>query len=257
MLHFLSTVRHSMLSCRRGRPIPQDFTRALSLHNLTVSSLIPHLQPPVSPSLSQPRLEIATEGEPLQPTLLPFLGPTLSGAIEKDQSPYIPSHFPAFPSKHTYKATPEFTERENDPRAVRERATEEGRLGEEALRRLIGAGKSGEDRHSGLSHGKGLAGSQQKRDEIWLKTLMAVSQEENPPNVDLEIGIGGHERARSSGKHGPESTSEKLELGTVVNWEKAYWRVGAVGHDPKLRRNSISAEKADVVMKDGGPVVAP
>jgi hypothetical protein len=78
-----------------------------------------------------------------------------------------------------------------------------------------------------------------------------------PPNVDLEIGIGGHERARSSGKHGPESTSEKLELGTVVNWEKAYWRVGAVGHDPKLRRNSISAEKADVVMKDGGPVVAP
>ncbi|KAI9881625.1 MAG: hypothetical protein M1830_000190 [Pleopsidium flavum] len=257
MLHFLSTVRQSMVSCRRAQPIPQDFTRALSLHNLTVSSLIPHLQPPVSPSLSQQQLEISTEGVPLQPPLLPFLGPALSGAIEKGQSPYIPSHFPAFPSKHTYKATAEFTEREKDPRAVRERATEEGRLGEEALRKLIGAGKSGEGRHIGLGSGKSLSGSRLKGEEMWLKTLMAVSQNQKSPNNHLDIDVGGHEGAPPSEKHGSEPCAEKLELGTVVNWEKAYWRVGAVGRELGLRRKSKATGNADVLMKDGGPVMAP
>lgn len=253
MVHFLSAVRQSMLSCRRRQPIPQDFTRALTVHNLTVSSLIPHLQPPVSPSLSQIPLEIATGDVPSQPSLLTFLGPTLNGAVEKAQNSFIPSHFPAFPSKHTYKATAEFTEREKDPRAVRERATEEGRLGEEALRRLIGAQKSGETRHGGVGQRKSLGRSRQKMEEMWMKTMLAVSQQDSTLKAGSGNEIFGHEGAPPLGYDSSDSVSEKLELGAVVNWEMAYWRVGATGLNTGLRNRNTAAE---VLMKDGGPVGA-
>ncbi|KAJ6157830.1 hypothetical protein N7470_005422 [Penicillium chermesinum] len=57
---------------------------------------------------------------------------------ETDRS-YVPKNFPDFPSKHTYSATPVFTERDNDPRKIREQAADDGRHGEEALRRLASA----------------------------------------------------------------------------------------------------------------------
>ena len=256
MLHFLSSVRQSMLSCRRRQPIPQDFSRALSQHNLTVSALTPHLQPPVSPSLSQVCLEPVTEAEPPHPDLLPFLGPALSGAVEKQQAPYIPSHFPGFPSKHTYKATPEFVEREEDPRTVRERATEEGRLGEEALRRLIGAGKAGDNRHNSFIRRKGSGGPRQKMEEMWLQTMMATSQDEGVRDGDIGIDGGGQGGEHTAKEHGPRAASDNLELGAIVNWEKTYWRVGAVGYNSRSRVKDPTAKKADVLMNDGAMIMA-
>lgn len=240
-----------MLSCRRRQPIPQDFTYALSKHNLTVSSLLPHLQPPVPPSLSQIWLEPANEAAPPPPDFLPFLGPALSGATEKEQSSYIPSHFPAFPSKHTYKATPEFTEREKDPRAVRERATEEGRLGEEALRRLIGAGKAGGNRHNSLLRGKGAGGPRQKLEDMWMRTMQAVSEQEERRENGLEIDARHQAGEATSERPGVRNALEKLELGAVVNWEKTYWRADAAGHNSGSRRKHNIANKDDVLMKDG------
>ena len=255
MLHFLSSVRQSMLSCRRRQPLPQDFLHALSQHNLTVSSLIPHLQPPVPPSLSQIWLESASEAEPPLPDVLPFLGPELSGALEKEQSPYIPSHFPAFPSKHTYKATPEFTEREKNPRAVRERAIEEGRLGAEALRRLMGAGKTGDNRYNPL-RGKGQGGPGQKLEDMWLRTMQAVSEQEEGSADDLGIHAGLHAGEVTLDRHGPRSALEKQELGALVNCEKAYWRVGAADHNSRSRCKNEIAKKDDLLMKDGAPVAS-
>ncbi len=256
MLHFASSVRQSMLSCRRRQPIPQDFTYALSQHKLTVSSLLPHLQPPVPPSLSQIWLEPEIEAAPPPPDVLAFLGPALSGASDKEQRPYIPSHFPAFPSKHTYKATPEFTEREIDPRAVRERATEEGRLGEEALRRLIGAGKAGENQHNSRLRGKGVGGPRQKLDDMWLRTMQAVSEEEERRDNGLDIDAGHRASEPSSERHGPRKASEKPELGALVNWEKTYWRVDAAINESGSRRKTASAHKEDMLMKDGPTATA-
>lgn len=251
MLHFLSTVRQSMLSCRRRQPIPQDFTYALSQNNLTVSSLIAHLQPPVPPSPSQIWLESANEAEAPHPDVLPFLGPALSGASDKDRTPYIPSHFPAFPSKHTYKSTPEFTEREQDPRAVRERATEEGRLGEEALRRLIGAGKVGIDRRNVLLRGKGVDEPRQKLENMWMRTMLAVSEQEERQENSLGLDAGHQAGQTTSDRHGPRDGLEKLEVGALVNWEKTYWRVDAAGHNSRSRRRNDTAKKDKASLKDG------
>ncbi|KAK9372926.1 transcription factor TFIID complex subunit 8 C-term-domain-containing protein [Lipomyces chichibuensis] len=56
---------------------------------------------------------------------------------------YIPGWMPPLPADHTYRSTPIFANRTTSPRDVRERILEEGRVVEEALRKL-GSGNAGE-----------------------------------------------------------------------------------------------------------------
>ncbi|OBT39937.1 hypothetical protein VE00_09454 [Pseudogymnoascus sp. WSF 3629] len=89
----------------------------------------------------------------------------LSGAVDKLTKPFIPKKFPAFPSKHTYKATEVMPDRETDPRKIREKATEASRHGEEALRRLVGVGKVGDQKGVRKSLLKNPA--KKHRHELW------------------------------------------------------------------------------------------
>ncbi|CAN6647439.1 hypothetical protein TRVA0_022S01332 [Trichomonascus vanleenenianus] len=50
----------------------------------------------------------------------------------------VPSWMPEFPPDHTFMATPQYASRITDPRQLREKVVEEGRLAEAALRRLTG-----------------------------------------------------------------------------------------------------------------------
>lgn len=139
MLHFASLVCQTMGACRRTQPIPQDFEHALRRSFITTDSLRPHLKPikssiPMSIPLETPRDdELSDYSDPL------IIHPSLSGAEERAQAKHIPPHFPQFPSLHTYRHTPVYPERELDVRKIRERATEDGRHGEEALRKLVRA----------------------------------------------------------------------------------------------------------------------
>ncbi|CDK24931.1 unnamed protein product [Kuraishia capsulata CBS 1993] len=51
---------------------------------------------------------------------------------------YIPKYLPELPPVHTYKATPQYTKTVTDPRVLREKLVEEGRLGEKALQHIVG-----------------------------------------------------------------------------------------------------------------------
>ncbi|KFZ02419.1 hypothetical protein V501_09568 [Pseudogymnoascus sp. VKM F-4519 (FW-2642)] len=162
---FLSYVTESMLSCRRAQPIPLDYEYALRRHGLTDSLLRPHLKPPVSRSKTQLVFE-AQEPEIQDVQVIPeLLGQELSGAVDKLTKPFIPKQFPAFPSKHTYKATEVMPDRETDPRKIREKATEASRHGEEALRRLVGVGKVGDQKGVRKSLLKNPA--KKHRHELW------------------------------------------------------------------------------------------
>lgn len=230
MTHFLAEVRQSMLSSRRIQAIPQDFLQSLHTHQLSLSSLIPHLDPPVSSSRSQFSLDEKEEQHELS-----FSGPPLIGISDAQSRPYIPQHFPAFPSTHTYKVTPEISERERDPRKIRELAMEEGRVGEEALRRFLCAGS---DRiYAAVSKTAPVSKSiRSRRDELWKETMLATAQESN-----IEPQTGHDHQASGDKLKGREFGNRavgKGHLSSAVNADRRYWRRSAATQPLRSGQNT-------------------
>lgn len=128
-----------MQAARRTAPIAPDFEAAIDTSKL----------PPPSRLIDE-LLTYRTKPQ-INPRLLPTPPPDdpYHNVVElppsfrehQTQERYIPSSLPKLPSPHTYKATPVYPQQETDPRRIRELATEEGKLGEQALRKLAGAVK--------------------------------------------------------------------------------------------------------------------
>lgn len=197
-----------MVSARRTAPIPTDFESAIKRLDLPWpdDQLEPFVTEPTSnpPLLPTPPPEDVFHREHQLPTAI--LGPGLDGRRDKNKDRYIPSHLPAFPSQHTYKDTPVFPDREVDPRRIRELATEEGKLGEEALRRLAGAVKV-EATVSPLA-------------KVKESEAVATKRVRRGPEESMESMFEATMRELLN----DESTSSenKFELGPIVNCEKRY-----------------------------------
>lgn len=221
MLHFLGDVRQFMLSSRRVQPIPADFLQSLHTHQLLLASLLPHLNPPVSAEKSQVTLPFESAA-PTEKEQQISLASSFNGGEEYESRPYIPDHFPTFPSQHTYKATPWLPSMQKDPRKVRELASEEARLGEAALRRLMGA-KSDMNTSYSLQSGKGEKSMRKKRDDVWKEAMQAVTP---VPNDGLEIGdkMHGLEEHKQDSRSREVATGSSVFLSTSVNAGKQYWR---------------------------------
>ncbi|KAI9699829.1 MAG: hypothetical protein M1836_002864 [Candelina mexicana] len=248
--HFLDSVTRSMLSCRRSYPIPQDFTFALAMQNLTVSSLIPHLQLKVPPDISQPSLPTPPPEEALERPLSPILGTALSGSHDKQQRRYIPIQFPSFPSRHTYKHTAEWTHREEDPRRIREKATEEGRMGEEALRRLASTKAAQNSQQAVAGVREGSSGQKRKeRGAMWENMIEAVRQQKSKPilpNGDADRGLDDPVSDKLDGLDvRTRHRVSKADLRVLVNYERPYWRKDAQSERPKLRQAASLANGLD------------
>ena len=217
MAHFLADVRRSMLSSRRTQVIPQDFLQSLHRHQLSLRSLIPHLDPPVPPLNSQVTLII----EPAiveEQDQLAFSGPPLMGISDPQPISYIPQHFPAFPSKHTYKATPDIAQREENPRKIRELAIEEGRLGEEALRRFLGTGS---ERLSDAKTRPAAKTIRSERDRLWKETMLVMAQQ---PDTEVQISDKQFPGNKLKQQGFGSTSAEKGRLSSAVNAESRYWR---------------------------------
>lgn len=220
MHRFAAHVRQSMLSCRRTQPTAQDFLQALHKHQLSLKALLPHLEPPVP----RRRARIVLPYEPVEEEEQydhHFIGVTLDDTPTKQDLSSMPSHLPPLPSKHTYKATAEYPEREEDPRKIRERATEEGRLGEEALRRLVSAKLT--DRLSSSRAGHGVKSMRTKRDELWKGAMDATSAQnlsEHPQHDEsMQLDVSQHAAGLSKQlgfNHG--------RVSSAVNADKKFWR---------------------------------
>jgi hypothetical protein len=143
ILNFLSKVRRSMLSARRTCPIATDFEAAF----VDVNVLRPDDQlgpyktkPDINPSLyPTPPPEDDFHNLVTLPTS--FLGLELEDGGKLKKFAHAIKGLPELPSAHTFRDTPVFPERESDTRKIRELATHEGKLGEQALRKLAGAMK--------------------------------------------------------------------------------------------------------------------
>ena len=226
MAHFLTSVRNSMLSCRRTQTIPQDFLYALDAHQLTLRSLLPHLDPPVPPEKTQPPLiaQPVRDNETQDHTRL--LTNLLNDTTQQNPSvPQVPAHFPNLPSKHTYQFEEIYTSRETDPKKVRERATEDGRLGEGALRKLVNAHTSESFTPLSRPQSRKLP-LQDQTCALWKATMEAILNIEredsrsrvtelDPGSMDIDIADFDH----------PNITSY---FGAPVNADRRYWRKGGV-----------------------------
>lgn len=203
-----------MQASRRAQPVPHDFVHALSQFGITSSSLDPHLQISIPFSVTQPPLFPPSKNTAdVESEFAAGLDSSEEGAIRK---PYIPKHFPNFPSQHAYKDTPTYTQRETDATKIREHATQEGILAEQALRKLMAASKAGA-RANRTRKGSADAYMQQTED-IWQETLAALAESDRNFNDSGVFGLDGvMELAKL-----PED-----QLGAIVNYDRAYWRQGA------------------------------
>ncbi|KAL8988239.1 MAG: hypothetical protein Q9169_008588, partial [Polycauliona sp. 2 TL-2023] len=117
--------------------------------------------------------------------------------------------------------TDEYPVREEDPRKIRERAAEEGRLAEEALRRLISAKSS--DRPPTLRGGRRGKSMREQRDDLWKETMQAANalptshESRDADTMDLknattEVGLPDRPIVDAG------------RISSAVNAEKKYWR---------------------------------
>ena len=209
-----------MLHCRRTQLIPHDFLQSLHEHGLSLRALLPHLDPPVNPTKSQYSLSFESQSaeQQQQVSAVNFF---LNNNSQAGTRSYIPKDFPAFPSEHTYKATPDVPVRAHDPRQVRERATEEGRLGEAALRRLVSSGAD-ESLTASAQNPRAEKSMRAKRDRAWKEAMEAV---------DAKPDLGeATSPSLQNWQHNTKEARDGLPLrsrayvSTEVNADKKYWR---------------------------------
>ncbi|RAH63663.1 hypothetical protein BO85DRAFT_455624 [Aspergillus piperis CBS 112811] len=243
LLRFASYVRQAMLSSRRIQPIPQDFEYALKRQSVPVSDLLPHVkrQPNIEPI---PTLLPSPPPEEDSFKTLPSLGPQLSGEDDRAHNAHIPKHFPDFPSKHTYRHTPVFTEREQDPRVIRERATEDGRHGEEALRKLARAAFKDNNSGSSVRDKKQWGRRAESMDGMFEKTVRALAKKIQKPGtgpdsagpMEIDSGAGADKASRSK-------LALNIELPPIINCERDLWRRAPTSGSRRTEENKLSSAK--------------
>lgn len=222
MLKLLSKVRLSMVAARRTAPIATDFETAIRvLHiprpddQLEPYKTEPFINPPLLPT--PPPEDAFHNIVELAPS---FLGPELGGHGELHRFAFNTGALPELPSAHTFKYTPVYPYREADTRKIRELATQEGKLGEQALRKLAGAVRLD------AAHSLDLEGSRPKsapRQRKRWKNTVSVSEEavfEETLRDLLAKEPGG------------------FELGPIVTCEKAY----RMPDDRQLKRRAPADE---------------
>jgi hypothetical protein len=237
-------------AARRSHPVPKDFEQGLARFNLNTSRLDPHRKPPIPRRKRLPKWEPLETGDPLDRDL-PVLGDELDGAPDKAAKAYIPSSFPAFPSVHTYKYTPESVDAvtvfddwgafgtdapsqtldgsqtsqkpqrllapdeipRGDPKKMREAAAKEAKAGEGALRRLMRASKIAKQKEVWASAQRHPA--RRERHNLW-EAAMRELLDEDTRSKGKEIG--------PAGMHGDKGRFEIADHSMLVNWEKSYGR---------------------------------
>ncbi|KAL7781491.1 hypothetical protein V8C37DRAFT_398181 [Trichoderma ceciliae] len=136
----IEEIKRLAVSSRREAPVPSDFETMLKHHNLSLSSLKPHIKNRLC-NQDMPNRNIGVIAIDDTFNSLPLLGTELSGQPDKESKLYIPSSFPGFPSTHTFRFTPQDNKRARDSKQIREDAAKSAQLGEDALRRLVRASK--------------------------------------------------------------------------------------------------------------------
>jgi len=221
-----------MLAARRTTPTAPDFDTAIE------ALAIPRPDDQLEPYETKP---------PINPPLLPtpppedefhnivelpsaFLGPELDGQGALNKFAFNTGGLPELPSAHTFKHTPVYPHREADTRKIRELATQEGKLGEQALRKLAGAVK--------------LDTAHSLDSETLRRKSMARPRRRWKNTVNISEEAVFEETLRDLLAKEPEG----FELGPIVTCEKAY----RMPDDVQVKRWAPTDDAASTVRVKAG-----
>lgn len=229
MHRFSSTVSKSMIASRRKQPEPIDFSKAMASFGHVPSTLAQDLKAEIPVNIAQaPILPSSEPDEALDISKAQeLLSRDLGGATEKRKQAWIPSHMPDFPSQHTYKDTPIVEEHEKDARKVREQATKEGMLAEQALRRLMLARQKGTKALRRSREQQGISKSQDEDDAIFQDALNAIMAQERPNGRDPGALDDFQTDGIIDGPAKDNMGATDVDFGAIVNYDKSNWRKGA------------------------------
>jgi Transcription factor TFIID complex subunit 8 C-term len=204
-----------MLAARRTAPIATDFESAFQAAQVPTPE--DQLPPRIRRKLSSPPSLLPTPppDDFFNTHELPesILGANLNPKQEKRRDPHIPSSFPAFPSQHTFRDTPVLPPRERDPRRIRELATEEGRLGEQALRKLAGAAKGEVKLDLSIEAVDVPVDAQRAIRRKKVETMEGMFEETMKELAKTGKGIGMRDATQTPG----------FEMAPIVNSERKFW----------------------------------
>lgn len=225
MLHFLKHARTSMQGSRRATPTPLDFAFALAQMptSSTASLLKPQLDIKFPEDISFPSISEPAPAPPAAPDFSALLEPL----IDRAQPSYIPKHFPARPPNHAWRHTDVYPQREKDPKKMREQATQEGMLAEQALRKLAAAAKTSamnaEKRRNSVLSGEGKArgpAKHKRRVRVHEDTFADVLKEIGGLDEAADLGLDGKAEANENGM------DLGMPEGIAVNHDMGHWRKG-------------------------------
>lgn len=117
---------------------------------------------------------------------------------------------------------------------IRERATEEGRLGEEALRKLTAAAKDNI-----------LPSTGHREKKLWAR------ESENMESM-FDKAVKGLAKKAASKKGGGDDSNDtepepkKPDLGPIVNYEKVYWRKDPAAEARRTEKKPTASDSKDV-----------
>jgi Transcription factor TFIID complex subunit 8 C-term len=161
-------------------------------------------------------------------------GPGLNGREEKRRDRHVPSTFPAFPSQHTFRDTAVLPPRERDPRRVRELATEEGRLGEQALRKLAGAVR-----------GEGKLDLSVEADDAPVDAQRGRRRQKAESMEGMfEATMKELAKAEKGNEFGGATAAPDFEMAPIVNSERKFWMPDTSRRRPPRIDPSHSTAKA-------------
>ncbi|EME82958.1 uncharacterized protein MYCFIDRAFT_211209 [Pseudocercospora fijiensis CIRAD86] len=221
MLQFLKQARTSMHANRRTRPTALDFASALAQTPIThtASLLEPQLDLELPEDISYPSIPEPDHAPPQAPDFSTLLQPL----IEQKPPTWIPNHFPALPPQHAWKQTPVFPAREKDARQMRKKATEEGMLAEQALRKLAAAAKTSamhaEKRRSSVLSGEGRAREPARSHKQGTKV-----HEDTFGDVLREVGGVEDAMELDGATNVRDGMDQGMPEGVMVNHDLVHWR---------------------------------
>jgi hypothetical protein len=224
-----------MLAARRTAPIATDFETAIHAIDFPRpdDQLLPYrTKPDINPPLlpTPPPEDVFHESIKLSPS---FFGPELTPQNRLARFSLNTSALPPLPSAHTYKDTAVYPHRETDARKIRELATEEGKLGEQALRKLAGAVK--------LDATHPLEAESRKENDFSPPVTHSKSKRRRKVGQTEEAVF--EETMRELLKGEPES----FELGPIVTSEKGF----RMPDDAQAKRRPISEKTKSLAVSAG------